>query len=77
MTEEYLRTIAAHFHALLVMQIAREKFGQSLYDLPPERAKECENRAYSMVRFCYLSMAPEAIQQMAKPEPGEPPPSIQ
>ncbi len=73
MTDEYLRTIAAHFHALLVMQIAREKFGKSLFDLSPDQDKQCQDQAYAMVRFCYLGISPEAIRQMAKTE--QPPPS--
>ena len=74
MTEEYLRTIAAHFHALLVMQLAHDLFGKSLFQLTPEQDKECQDRAYGMVRFCYVGISPEAIRKLATLEP---PPRIQ
>src|SRR6516225_1726033 len=69
MTEEYLRTIAAHFRALLVMQIAHELFGKSLFELTPDQDKECHNCALSMVRFCYQGMTPDAIRKMDEVEP--------
>jgi hypothetical protein len=46
MNEEYLRNIAAHFHALLVMQGAHDLFGKSLFQLTPDQDQECQNRAY-------------------------------
>jgi hypothetical protein len=69
MSEEYLRTIAAHFYAVLVMQIAREKFGKSLFVLSPDQERECQNQAYAMVRLGYVSLSPEAIRKMAEPDP--------
>jgi hypothetical protein len=65
MNEEYLRVLAAHFYAMLVMQIAHDKFGKSLFELTSEQDTECQNRAYGMVRFCYLGLSPENIQRMA------------
>jgi hypothetical protein len=75
MNEEYLRVLAAHFHATLVMQIAHEKFGKSLFELSPDQDIECQNAAYAMVRFCYLGISPEAIKKMATdatPPPTKP-----
>jgi hypothetical protein len=74
MPEEYLRTIAAHFHALLIMQIAHDKFGKSLFELSLDQDKECQSRAFGMVQFCYLGMSPEAIRKMTE---GTPPETIQ
>jgi hypothetical protein len=70
MSEEYLRTIAAHFYALLVMQIAHEKFGKSLFELSPDQDKACQDQAYGMVRFGYFGLSPDAIRKMAEPDPS-------
>lgn len=64
MTEEYLRVLAAHFHAMLVMQIAHEPFERNLFELT-QQDMERQNRAYAMVRFCYLGISPDSIGKMA------------
>ena len=69
MDEEYLRTIAAHFYASLVMQIARERFGKSLFELSADQDKECQDRAYAMVRYGYFALSPDALRKMAGAQP--------
>jgi hypothetical protein len=66
-----LRLLCGQLHSLLVLTVAREKFGKGFLELSEQQSNDAVASAESLTRFFAIQMTPERVQKMLEPNPPE------
>ena len=66
-----LRLLCGQLHSLLVLSVAREKFGKGFLELSEQESSDAVASAESLTRLFAIQMTPERVQKMLEPNPPE------
>jgi hypothetical protein len=66
-----LRLLCGQLHSLLILTIARERFGKGFHELSEQESSDAVASAENLTRLFAIQMNPERVQKMLAPNPPE------